>query len=240
MAIIVETAGVVERKCQEKKQQRSHVILVFRIQSWCGGCGWGGDISFNRELMYPQPFSSPSHSKEDDMFTWCHGSCPKYMAVWNRRPWAPHKRTFWICALKRKILMDVKTKLVSIFFPYRCFQYQEECKLKSVQAFSSVFLLCNGHHLKQAPGGDANWKEMPPPPPDNPVTFSRQMRAGLVIGLWDSTLPMLSQAFHPGPTSLPPNSSPPLSVMLKGSLAPSHCNSSMHFSPSPPQQQDDC
>lgn len=42
---------------------------------------------------------------------------------------------------------------------------------------------------------DANWNVTPPPPPDSPVTFSRRMRAGLVIGLWDSTLLMLSFLF---------------------------------------------
>lgn len=40
------------------------------------------------------------------------------------------------------------------------------------------------------------------PPPDSPVTFSRQMRAGLVIRLWDSTLLMLSfLSFFPSSSS---------------------------------------
>lgn len=74
---------------------------------------------------------------------------------------------------------------------------------------------------------DANWNVTPPPPPDSPVTFSRRMRAGLVIGLWDSTLLMLSFLFF----FLPPPSPPPLSAVLRAVWLWLHetCSHTFHF-----------
>ncbi len=70
------------------------------------------------------------------------------------------------------------------------------------------------------------------PPPDSPVTFSRQMRAGLVIGLWDSTLLMLSfLLFFPSSSSSSSASSSAFSVCsAEDCLALSAGVESTHFS----------
>lgn len=87
-------------------------------------------------------------------------------------------------------------------------------QIDSAQVFPSVSSLCNDYHppasKKWDVKWDVNWNVTPPPPPDSPVTFSRQMRAGLVIRLWDSTLLMLFSLFF-----FPLSPPPPLSVVLK-------------------------